>query len=434
MALLLNEGWRYGIQTNFMKGWTGSYNTMTQGRTPTSGQVFVIGTSIGSPGQGALGRLFPTWTGQVGIISTAVSLTANGAGDVFTLNTQTGGGGVGVQLRFDGNVLSLWYGTNLSSLGAGAGRTQILNLGAFANQIYFMEMKVDWATGRIILRIDGSVYYDGIQTLGVAGTTLSLSLRATYFNTGFGSIGYMDTVVMDASGTEFNDFIGDVICETLFSTGPGAATEWTLGGAGLPIAANFRQRFSGVTLLGFASGLGWGHRFRVGDNIVVTGFADASFNGTFTVATVPNQSTLTYANPGADSSAAAAGTVTKTPIANWQAVNDLNGHDSDSTYVSALVAPSTDTYEMEDLASPAASPVLLARAVLVARKETAAIMAVNNVVRSGGTFYEPGPATDLPNTMLFMVHSVTMLVDPATGSAWTRAAVNALEVGARKTA
>ena len=54
------------------------------------------------------------------------------------------------------------------------------------------------------------------------------------------------------------------------------------------------------------------HKFFVGQQITVAGLADSTFNGLFTVASVPTSTTLTYANTGSavTSTADTGGTVT----------------------------------------------------------------------------------------------------------------------------
>jgi phage tail sheath protein FI len=60
------------------------------------------------------------------------------------------------------------------------------------------------------------------------------------------------------------------------------------------------------------------HTFGVGDSVVIAGVADASFNGSFLIATVPDTTHFTYAQPGA-ASVSGAGTVTQRWHAAWAA-------------------------------------------------------------------------------------------------------------------
>lgn len=73
-------------------------------------------------------------------------------------------------------------------------------------------------------------------------------------------------------------------------------------------ATTNRARASNVVTLTFAAA----HKFFVGQQITVAGLADSTFNGLFTVASVPTSTTLTYANTGSavTSTADTGGTVT----------------------------------------------------------------------------------------------------------------------------
>jgi hypothetical protein len=89
----------------------------------------------------------------------------------------------------------------------------------------------------------------------------------------------------------------------------------------------------------------------------------------------------------------------------------------------------TDTYELSDLASPPAT-IDAIQLIALARKTDAATRALALQAVSGGT------VDDGPNLYLaasFTPVSRILPLDPATGAAWTGAAVNALRAGPKVT-
>ncbi|MBI1750155.1 MAG: hypothetical protein HY234_15705 [Acidobacteria bacterium] len=77
-------------------------------------------------------------------------------------------------------------------------------------------------------------------------------------------------------------------------------------------ASNGVSRASGVTTVTTAAA----HSFRQGDVVLISGVADSSFNGTFTISAVPTSTALTYAQTGAPNASSSGGTVVTTfPLA-----------------------------------------------------------------------------------------------------------------------
>ena len=110
--------------------------------------------------------------------------------------------------------------------------------------------------------------------------------------------------------------------------------------------------------------------------------------------------------------------------ANWQAVKEIPP-DGDTSYVSSLTPGQIDTYAHTSLA-PTSGSVLAVQFVIDARKDDAGTRTIAPVVREGATNYV-GSNIDVPSSYDFMTQ--IMETDPATGVAWTVAAVNADEFG-----
>lgn len=425
MALLLNDGfglWNSVASALQVKGWTAGGNpSYAVARSSTSVSARLAST-IG------LSRDL-TMSGVVGILSAAVSITTTGSGtDVPHLSMAPGAGAYGgaTAVRFTASL----EGTDVR-LKVMHGATLLADLGLFArDKWYYLELWAEWAaSGRVIARVDESVRYDsgpGGVALAAATGTLSVALRRVVSATL--STRFADVLVMDGSGSTFNGFQGDVIIETLFPTADGANSGWTPNAPG-PFTVTNRTRASNVATLTVSTV----HGIDVGDSITVAGVADASFNGTLTVTAV-GSTTLSYANAGSNvGTTASGGTVAWNETSHKSRVNESPLNNADTDYVSTATVNAVDTYAMQDLATPAGSAVLAVRPVLVARKESAFAMGIAPTVRSAGTDY-PGTARDLPNTLAYSAESDTLTVDPATGAPWTRAAVDAIEVGPKKTA
>ncbi|GGC70268.1 hypothetical protein GCM10011504_55090 [Siccirubricoccus deserti] len=114
---------------------------------------------------------------------------------------------------------------------------------------------------------------------------------------------------------------------------------------------------------------------------------------------------------------------------NWAAVADATP-DDDTTVVSAASASLTDTYAIEDL--PASAAIVRAlRAIYRVRKEDASAVETTPVLISSGVTATGN--LDAPDTTYRYFVSL-FPIDPATGVAWTPAAVNSLLAGVRRVA
>lgn len=417
MALLLNDG--FGLYDSAAgaltaKGWTAAGSaSFGTGRVSTSRFVQLTGS-----GGTNMVQTFAGFSGATSIVGAAVLWQTGGSvpADIVSVSV----GGSAVRLVFTSVSGAIHLALYKDS-------TQVADVGAIASATwYHVELKVDWATaGNVAVRIDGSEYHNAAMTLAAPTAGLTVGLRNAFAGSGFVQI--TDLLVMDGSGSTFNGFQGDVTIETLFPGGAGATTGWTPTRPVL--AVTNKTLFSNLAVLTVTPAP---HGVNVGETITVAG-VDATFNGTHTVTQV-TFSDVRFALVAANvTSVASGGSVASTP-ANWQAVDESYAtNNGDNDYVTTATVNAIDTYAMRNLATSASSPVLAVRPVVVARKESAAIMGIATVVRSAGTDYI-GTPTDLTNTLVYNTLSETLTADPATTAAWTRAAVDAIEVGQKKTA
>lgn len=429
MALLLNDG--FGLyNTNAsalqVKGWTVAGTlaaaNIAAGRTATS--KFVSLNNARDMVQTLAG--FSGATSVVGVLFGYLSGTL--PADIISMSV----GGSAVRL-----VVATISGATRLTLYRDA--AQVADLGPISTAptaYYYVEMKVSWAVaGNVTVRIDGTEYHNAAMTLAAPTAGLTVGLRSAFAGTG--TIQYGDLLVMDGSGSTFNDFQGDVVIETLRPIGDGSTSAWARTANALTVTnKSLAANVASLRLGGTATGL------VIGEQVSVAG-VDATFDGVHTLTAVSLTGTETliqYSKVAANvGSVASGGAVTSTDSGHWTTVDDPypNGvglvNNGDVDYVTTATVNAVDTYAMQDLSTSPSSPVLAVRPVLIARKESAAAMSIAPTVRSAGTNY-PGTPRDLPNTLAYSAQSDTLTTDPATGSPWTRAAVDALEVGPKKMA
>lgn len=109
-----------------------------------------------------------------------------------------------------------------------------------SNVTRYLEIKIKLgpsSTGRVQIRVDGSITDDydsgGVSTTSSGDGTIAtgISFGGGAFSSG-GLVYYDDVVIMDTSGSECNDFLGDVRLEALEPTAVGNKSQWTnTGGA-----------------------------------------------------------------------------------------------------------------------------------------------------------------------------------------------------------
>lgn len=101
----------------------------------------------------------------------------------------------------------------------------------------------------------------------------------------------------------------------------------------------------------------------------------------------------------------------------------------DPTYVQSSTAGATSVYQIQDPV-PTTGTVHAVQVVLAAKKDDAGLRVVAPVVKSGAT---TAPGADLYLGTDSRVGTQLLTTDPDTGAAWTVAALQALQVGARVT-
>ncbi len=161
------------------------------------------------------------------------------------------------------------------------------------------------------------------------------------------------------------------VFEDISLTGPSATT--------LTIASNGAVRSSNVVTITTTTA----HNLVVGQVVTISGVTDTSFNGTFTVASVPSSTTFTFSQTASNANSGG-GTVTATPV-NFIATNVVNVKD-----VNGNVNP----LPPGSIFSPSSS-IIRAR-IPASLLGTAGILKIN-VQRQGGT---PNPAQEQTLTVV----------------------------------
>lgn len=87
------------------------------------------------------------------------------------------------------------------------------------------------------------------------------------------------------------------------------------------------------------------HGLKVGEAALVAGVTDASFNGQFTVATVPSATSITYAQTGANATSTS-GTLTRAPLVPFVVWTDANGFSKIGMNGNLLVDGSVTAYRV----------------------------------------------------------------------------------------
>jgi hypothetical protein len=483
---------------------------------------------------------------QYGITSISQAVVTSGStsvvGFAFNLNGNSGSqSGVPLVMLYNGTTyVSVWTVTPSGTTGPmnlaihygstgpntpTAGVTQYTTTLNLSNSLwYYVELKVNWAatTGQCILRVDGTQYYDSgtVLSLGVSNTT------AVIFGQPFSGTNYpdpfllADVLLMDGSGTTFNDFQGDVRIETLFPTSDGTNTGWTRSPAtNLVLNANVSRAATdatawpspaGVTrvVTGSVSGGGYGADTVKCPNCIAlpatgpyvsipngtSGFAvtaghvlgcSAFTNGPtgsysqimslrfydsgggtvgsdlqafsiigqffwifgFGTVTVPtsavtaavvltnNAGYLPFTSYFTGICVVDGGTVAEyiepATTAHYFSVAESNP-DGDNTYNSTNTLNAKDTYHLGSLLSSSGA-ILGVKAVLVTRREAAGTRVVTPVARVSGTDYLGATGFTPPASLAYANGENVWSVSPATTAAWTRAEVNAMEIGPQLT-
>lgn len=112
--------------------------------------------------------------------------------------------------------------------------------------------------------------------------------------------------------------------------------------------------------------------------------------------------------------------------AHYTLVADAPDDDGDATYVESGTVGHKDLYGYQDLSGTPAA-IMAVQVTTVARKDDAGSRSLRAVLKSGATTAN-GTARVLSTS--YAVYDDRFEVDPATGAAWTKAGVDALQAGA----
>lgn len=114
-------------------------------------------------------------------------------------------------------------------------------------------------------------------------------------------------------------------------------------------------------------------------------------------------------------------------IDNYEMVDD-DGSDDDASYIESDAIDDADTFTFDSLSSTPAS-ILAVATTIIAKKTDSGSRELESIVRVGGTDYSH--ATAINCTDGYVSSQRVFTTNPATGSAWSAAAVAALEAGVK---
>lgn len=112
-------------------------------------------------------------------------------------------------------------------------------------------------------------------------------------------------------------------------------------------------------------------------------------------------------------------------IDNYEMVDD-DGSDDDTSYIESDVIDDADTFTFNSLSSTPAS-ILAVATTTIAKKTDSGSRELESIVRVGGTDYSHASAINCTDN--YVPSQRIFPTNPATGSAWSSAAVAALEAG-----
>lgn len=242
MALIFSDGfslYNSGTGAGLIKKWTIT-STITMSFLQTgrwgSGSYSLYIDATGSTRAWATQNV--TMAGSTTILGFAIRSTT----------TPVSGGRIVSLTNGVSTVTLTWAASNTISITDGGATTYFTTPSSLANNTwYYLELKVIWSAsgGRIVYRMDSSQYYDSGATLSLGSSANTTSMVLGISSGGPWTIAtmYTDLVLMDGTGSTFNDFQGDVRIETLFPDGDGSNTGWSLPGATLLTSVN-QARFT----------------------------------------------------------------------------------------------------------------------------------------------------------------------------------------------
>jgi hypothetical protein len=282
----------------------------------------------------------------------------------------------------------------------------------YFNTWYYLEVNatIDPTAGAVELRVNGSVWlsYTGVSTRNPGSTNswasgIRLGCQSPYVNNG-----YLDDVyILNTSGTFNNTYLGDVSVRALLPSGNGTLQQYTMVVAAWAASTAYPR---GTTILDSNSNL---------ERVTATNGAPSGATPpvwpTTVGGTVLDNNNITWTNLG--------------PQLAYK-LNNEQFTDEDSSYVIDSTVGDQQRYIY-----PAIPSTGVVDAVVVwprCRKDDAAVRSVRSVAKSGATVADNG--TDTPLAGAYAYAYGLFETDPATGAAWTIAAVNAAEFGVKTTA
>ncbi len=160
------------------------------------------------------------FTSSTGVIGFAFQKNGIGGGAICEINNS--GGSIQASLYYTGSTLQIRRGTTVLATGAAS----------FVSDVwYYIEWKFEIANstvGENILNVDGGAY---ITLAAGADTQNTGSAEVQTFDLGHHALsaGYVyidDVYVLDLEGSVNNDFLGDVIVETILPDAAGYQSDW----------------------------------------------------------------------------------------------------------------------------------------------------------------------------------------------------------------
>ena len=225
MALILSDGFSMYKDTTsatLVKNWSTTNVTFLQAGRWGAGSYCAQCTGNSSFGNPGYLTQSTTLSGSTTIVGVAIKGPSPLATNTKILYMSNGTGTVAVT----------WGTGGLIQVTNGSATTYYTATAALAPITwYYLEIKVVWSatTGRIVLRVDNAQVFDSGVSLNLGSSANMNSFFLSHSTNGSSQLtSYTDLLIMDGTGTSFNDFQGDVRIEALAPNADGANTAWTL--------------------------------------------------------------------------------------------------------------------------------------------------------------------------------------------------------------
>ncbi len=166
---------------------------------------------------------------------------------------------------------------------------------SFAVTIKAVSVADSTATATAIVDLNSGITVRVTPLQAVVGTTESLQFIATVSGSSNNAVSW---AVNDIAGG--NSTVGTITASGLFTAPatPPTTSSATIASNGAVRSSTGAVRTSNVVLITTTTA----HGFAIGQSVTIAGVADASFNGTFTIASLPSTLSFTYAQTGVNAS------------------------------------------------------------------------------------------------------------------------------------